>query len=99
MGISFDKLKEKIYNIIYALKIHGKPIKEKKKLKNEQKKKIKKKMFEKNNINNKVDKEIKKFNLIKKNKIKMENIQGQITQNENVYSFNRINQKKNFIKN
>ena len=96
VGISFDKLKKEIYNIIYILKINANPIKKKEKLKNEINKKKKKKLAEKINWKNKGDKEIKKLYLIKKNKIKLENCPRLTTLNNPNYSNNRKSQKKNF---
>ena len=61
VNISFDKLKKEIKDIIFALKTNGNPIKKRKSIKVELKKKKNKLLSEKNNINNKDDKTNKKF--------------------------------------
>ena len=66
VNFSFSKLKEEIYNIIFALKINGNPIKKMIKLKDESERKYKNKLFGKNNIKNKENKINKKLHFAKK---------------------------------
>ena len=94
MNISFSKLKKEINNIIFALKIIGNPIKKKKKIKDEPKKKTLNKLFKKNNKNDKI---YKKLYLRKKIKLKTVNNKQHITQINSIITFKNINFKNNII--
>ena len=84
---SFSNIKKEIYNIIFALKIKGNPIK---------KKKIKK-FYDKTKIENNGNETTNPFNLNKKNKMKHKNFSLNITQNIIYNSYNKTNVKKDTI--
>ena len=90
INIAFSKIKKEVYNIIFALKIKGNPIKKKKdkNYKEKIKKHIKKKFIEK-----KSDK-LFKNKLSKKNEGKNDNHRRISTQNISRHSFAKINAKR-----
>ena len=84
---SFGNIKKEIYNIIFAFNIKGNPIK----------KKVHKKIkinFEKSDIKNVGNKEIKQLFNLNKNKVNKRRYEEQLTQNISDKSYNKLNKRK-----
>jgi len=94
ISVSYNKIKEDIFNIVYSLKMKGNPIKKKKSNKFKNKKKKKKKFFDKKDTSIKESRLIDNSNLIKKNEIKDKKYINQITQNMPVIPNNKLREKE-----
>ena len=96
IAVSFRKIKKKIHKIVFELKTNGNPIK---KRKDKIKKKRRKTFHDIDDIKKSPDKFNKIFYLKEKNKLKHENFNQQITENNISNSYNKISSSKNIIVN
>ena len=94
ISVSYNKIKEDIFNIVYSLKMKGNPIKKKESIKYKNKKKKKLKFSDKKNISTKESKLIENSNFIKKNEIKDKKYINHITQNMPIMPNYKLKEKE-----